>query len=448
MQLQKFTTPFPRIVIWAALCALVLSFGYSFYYHDRPRVDARAYDTIAQNLASGYGYVEDRALALTPEKDDGIIRVGPGYEFFLAGVYTIFGYHIQFAWMLQAVLRALSVLVVFLLARALFSEDDRIAKIAAWVFALSPDLIVISGLLLTETLFIFLTLLAVLCSVWALDRGRKMALLSGLVWALAILTRPVAIVPLIIVTGLLLLSQQWKKVVLVLLPPILIVGSWSYIMSHRYGSFVLTTTAGGYDLWVGNNLGATGGFAKTPEIQALRDVTHSVELEKIAKREYWAYLTTHPVDFALLQIKKTTLYFSMIRPTGFWTHLMGRPIDRLVTASLSALWTCVVFVLGIWGLLSFALQRRDKAYWLVALITLAQPASVIPIIVETRYRYVLYPLLVIFVSAICIEARKGNASRKALVSTILFLGLCTAGDIYFHLPDILEKMNTIFAFLK
>ena len=77
------------IVFFSGLLSLV----YSFYFKIAPVVDARVYDTIAVNILEGGAYKED--LSKSYEFDTAIIRVGPGYEFFLAGIYYLFGHHYE-----------------------------------------------------------------------------------------------------------------------------------------------------------------------------------------------------------------------------------------------------------------------------------------------------------------------------------------------------------------
>ncbi|MCX6731761.1 MAG: hypothetical protein NTX55_02110 [Candidatus Parcubacteria bacterium] len=85
-----------RILLFIIFGAFGISLIHSFYFRIQPIVDARAYDNIATNLASGKGYLEDASAP--KEKDAAIARVGPGYELFLAGVYKIFGHHYKIIW--------------------------------------------------------------------------------------------------------------------------------------------------------------------------------------------------------------------------------------------------------------------------------------------------------------------------------------------------------------
>src|SRR3989338_1222342 len=96
------------LIIFLA-ATIFISLSYSFYFQISPAVDAGAYDNIARNLVQGNGYLE--ALGVPPEKDNSIIRVGPGYEIFLAAIYYIFGHHYEAVWIIQGLISALSALL-------------------------------------------------------------------------------------------------------------------------------------------------------------------------------------------------------------------------------------------------------------------------------------------------------------------------------------------------
>ncbi|TSC68799.1 MAG: glycosyl transferase family protein [Parcubacteria group bacterium Gr01-1014_70] len=399
-------------LIVLAVMVVLLSAAYSFYYHDRPRVDAEAYDAIARNLAAGRGYIEDRTNEHHPERDDAIVRVGPGYEFFLAGVYTLFGRHLWIVWILHALIRGASVIVLYAIGRMLLPEKEHVWLLSAAVFGFTPDLIVVNGLLLTETLFLFLFLYATYETLHlGKAHSRARVFWAGCIWGLAILTRPTALLPFLVTGGMLMRHKNTVSVLLLIIPVVLLVGPWSYYMSMRYEAFILTTTAGGLDLWVGNNPDATGGFVKTPEIQDVRNMYHSVEFSRIAFQKYVEFITESPFAFLELQWRKTALYFSLVRPTGFWIHLAGYPWHRLVTLFASGVWTVAI--------------------------------SVIPFIVETRYRYALFPFLAVCAVTAYYEYPK---YRRVFFSVCMLLFIFTAYDMWFNWLEIWDKLYTAVPF--
>ncbi|MEK7649541.1 MAG: glycosyltransferase family 39 protein [Patescibacteria group bacterium] len=436
----------PRHILVLAAATTLISLAYAFYWHDRPRVDAAAYDKIGWNLAQGFGYIEEASNVLTPELDWALIRVGPGYQFFLAAVYWIFGHKIWTVWVLQALLRGASVILMWFIVRRLFPDMPRAATIASVLFAFTPDLIVVSGLLLTETLFIFVFLAALLVTFTFFDRRQGMLLiLAAVLWPFAILIRPTALLAFGFVLLLLGWRRDWRALAVLALATICIIGPWSYTVSERYGRFILTTSVGSYDLWVGNHKGAAGGFEKTPEIQHVRNTVTMNELDRISRGEYKKFLFESPGEFIVLQIKKAALYFSLIRPTGFWIHLADDPIHRLLTLVASGILTALLFIGGIAGLLMLIprIFREVKILFLGAVVVL-QPMSVIPIIVESRYRFVLYPLLAI-TAAFLIAHKKDVKSRRVVVIALALLGIATMLDILFHGGAIVRRLQDALA---
>ncbi len=441
----------PRSLIFLVIGAFLISVALSFHWQFRPRVDAGAYDAIGWNLARGLGYVEHEANALRPEKDDAIVRVGPGYEFFLAGIYKLVGHRIPVVWVVQAALHALAMILVYTIALLLFpAMDRRVGVIAAALFGFSPDLIFINSMLLTEGLFLFLLIAAVYATFYLLEHpvSRGGWVIAGILWALAILTRPVALLPFAVALGVLLWRQHRQVAVLACLPALLLVGLWSGIMSARYGTFILTTTAGGLDLWVGNNPGATGGFVKTPEIQVFRDTHHSTAVDAEGWRRYISFLVHEPAAFLELQVRKAALYFSMIRPTGLWLDLQFFPVDRLVLLGSSALWTAALFLFGAGGIVLMLTRKPwDIGIRLFAAFAFLQPLVVIPIIVETRYRYALFPFLAIG-AAYLIMAWVQGISRRAFLSVLVWpavaIVVLTFYDISRNAAEILTKVTSVF----
>ncbi|MEK7642973.1 MAG: glycosyltransferase family 39 protein [Patescibacteria group bacterium] len=429
-------------IISIACLAFMLSLGYAFYYHDRPRVDAAAYDKIAWNLARGNGYVEETALASTPEQDWGINRVGPGYQLFLATLYSIFGHRIWVVWVAHAFLRAISVILVWLIARELMPDEPRAWFMAAIFFTFAPDLIVVSGLLLTETFFITLLLGALYATIRYFQIPSRTSLgMLAILWPVALLTRPIIIFAIIVLCGYAFWIRDRRMAMALVLGCMLFVAPWSYRMSQRYERFILTTGVGWYDVWVGNHRGATGGFEKPPEIQRIRDSVSMKELDHISRQEYVRFLTKHPIEFIGLQIRKTSLYVSLIRPGGFWIHLAGQPYERIATLGASFIWTIIIFVLGFTGAWILSRERPNRITNTVLVTMVMLPLGVIPAIVETRYRYALYPLLAI--SAAYAYTRR-PVPWRVIVGVASILLVLTSIDAWYNIGTITDRITVVF----
>lgn len=153
----------------------------------------------------------------------------PGYALFLAAA-SLAGP--LAAALLQVILSAFSVVLVWRLACAVF-EDSRIAIFSAWLFAFEPLSIIYSILLLSETLFLAFFLMSLIRLAEFL-RGRKLwKLAEAGVWlAAATFVRPVTYyLPIALAVGLTLVltrvpGLRWKAPAVLLLSVLPWLAAW------------------------------------------------------------------------------------------------------------------------------------------------------------------------------------------------------------------------------
>src|SRR3990170_4027795 len=138
--------------------------------------DSVFYHYAGASLAEGRGYVHfltREATALFP----------PGYPFFLAGLYRAFGADPAVAEGANVVLGALSGVLAFALATALFGR--RAGLTAGLALALFPSQVLFVPALMSEVLFTFLLLSALLLAVAASRARRRSLPLAAAVGAVA-----------------------------------------------------------------------------------------------------------------------------------------------------------------------------------------------------------------------------------------------------------------------
>jgi hypothetical protein len=85
-----------------------------------PQVDARTYEQIAMNIASGAGYLIDASK--TSAEDGAIGSVGPVYELFLAFFFWLFGHILAVVWFAQSLLYVGTGFFLFRIAQRLFPD--------------------------------------------------------------------------------------------------------------------------------------------------------------------------------------------------------------------------------------------------------------------------------------------------------------------------------------
>jgi len=402
-----------KIYILLALF-FVASLSYSFYYRIKPVVDASAYDRVGYNLSRGCGYVESNQNCGHPERDDAIGRVGPGYQFFLAGVYFVFGHKIWIVWFFHALFRAITAFVIYKIALFVFEENtqkEKIGILAAIFFGFMPDLIVYNAMLLIETLFLLLFSLAIYFLLRSYDStNSKTILLASFFLSFGIMTRPTPFLVLAVAFLIFLFTKKIKFAFLLLLFPILLIAPWAYRNFQLHERIILTSTTGGYDLWVGNNPEATGGFDKTDEIAQYRRVNGLVLADKKGWEEYFKFIREEPLKFIDLQYDKAAIYFSALRPTGFWAYL--GTWGQVMTLGASFLATFFLFGFGLSGFFSMGedlINSTRKRFFV--LFGALQPLAVIPVIVETRYRAAFFIFLAISAAYMMVKLIFNRANR-------------------------------------
>ncbi|MCX5752323.1 MAG: glycosyltransferase family 39 protein [Candidatus Krumholzibacteria bacterium] len=215
------------------------------------RGDEIDYDAIARSLASGHGFslIPDMPTAARP----------PLYPILLAGVYRIAGARADAGKILQILLGGAIVLLVYLLARRLFSETA--ALVAAAIVACNPSLIFISSYLLAENIYIVLLL-----SFLVLFAGGRTKPLSyaacavgGILLGLASFARPNAFPFAIFAAGSFLLfgtgarGARLGKSIVMLAAAFAVLAPWAARNEARLGKPVLFTTHGGITFYQGNN---------------------------------------------------------------------------------------------------------------------------------------------------------------------------------------------------
>ncbi|MDP8215682.1 MAG: glycosyltransferase family 39 protein [Candidatus Euphemobacter frigidus] len=173
------------------IAAFLFRINFLLRYHQAPVVwDAAGYNIQAKEFA--------KAFAAWPAREAFITHFKKAYEmalpkcelypFFLSVVYLIRGVDFESARISQAILGTLSILLLYLISVRLFNRQ--VALITILVAAFYIPLVISEGRLLTETLAIFVFMLANWLLVLALDRGSWwLILLSGLATALMVITR-------------------------------------------------------------------------------------------------------------------------------------------------------------------------------------------------------------------------------------------------------------------
>jgi tetratricopeptide (TPR) repeat protein/4-amino-4-deoxy-L-arabinose transferase-like glycosyltransferase len=437
---RAFVNPRDRWLFWG-IVALGLALRIVYVAQLRgsplfaaPQMDAAIHDQWARAIAAG------------GEFWDGPFFRAPLYPYFLATIYKVCGPGYLAPRLAQALLGALSCGLVFLIGlRAFGRREGVLSGIAAatyWV------LIYFDAELLIPPLIVFLDLLLILVLLQAQARpGRLIFGAAGLLLGLSAVARPniLLFAPAIALWTLLVRGRPWRRslvhvaaLVLGCLLPILPVTMHNVL---RGGDWVLISSQGGVNFYIGNNPASDGATAIVPgtpgdwwggyhatiaraEEAAGRHLKPS-EVSRYYERQAWEFIRREPGRALELLGRKLWLFWngreiSNNQDPYFWTE-RTTPVVRWLPLNFA-----IVGPLGLLGLVCCWSRKRELfPLWGFVLVYMI---SVIAFFCTARYRVpVLAPLLILAAAAFfclfdAVRGRRwGTVARYGCVLVPAFL---------------------------
>jgi 4-amino-4-deoxy-L-arabinose transferase-like glycosyltransferase len=153
--------------------------------------DSSEYDSYAWNLAQGHGY---SGISPDVKRPDGQLMEhptayrSPGTSVLWASLYWSFGHRYSVVRFFQCVLDTLTILLIYGIGRKCFS--DKVALLAAAIYAVWPTALLYSSQLMSEPLFTFLFCCFILISLQFAERPSwPHSIAAGVLLGLAMLTR-------------------------------------------------------------------------------------------------------------------------------------------------------------------------------------------------------------------------------------------------------------------
>ena len=422
---RLWSQPDVRWVVFLFLLALVLRTVWAIYTDRPPRGfnDPVLYDFFAAQIKEGNGYsrLDGTPTAYYPV----------GYPAALSAVYFVFGHSILAAKLFNAVLGAVTVVLLFELARRLF--DSRAARAAGLLLAVFPGQIFYTGTILGEVLFTMLlvgALLLLLAAPWDAGRvGLGRLALFGLIMGAATLVRSITLLlPLLLLVFWLFTSRRVGRSLLqagvVTLAMAVFVVPWSVRSSIRMETPVLISLNAGDNLCMGNHEGAPGHFTLTDKCFADDQPGDSRTLEVERNRENIekgvTFISENPLEAARIVLRKA--YYLFYRDSGglFATESYGNDpfIPTFRREVLADVADGFYFVAGAYAALGVGLWLfRPEPRRTLLLLSTAYVAAV-PLIFfgDPRFHFPVIPLACVLAgSAMAAVWQRARAGAPGLV---------------------------------
>ncbi|MBD3232802.1 MAG: hypothetical protein GF315_03660 [candidate division Zixibacteria bacterium] len=377
-----------------------------------PKADSYYFFSSAASIADGNGYMMfGRQTAYWPV----------GYPAVLGLTFYLFGKSLFAAKILNIVLNIGILFASYRLARLLFNSEQ-VARLTLLILAFYPNHIPYAAVLLTEPLFTFLLLSAMIFIIN--DAEKWNILFGGLFFGLAVLVKPqVIFLPVFLflmgLKGYLsrgILRKQLMRYALVYLVAFTTLMPWLIRNYNLFGAFPVLANNGGVNLLIGNNPDTHGGFmdvrgAGYAELEEFYGGTPREEYEQdVANRKRAVnYMLENPGKTLLrMPIKFWKLYATGAEGAG--TNLVGMEEGETTKRTFlrayqyfSQLLYMVLMVLFIVSAISYLrkIKAHDRidfkqrvGFWIIIYF------SVIALIffAGSRFHFPVIPFIVMFAS--------------------------------------------------
>jgi 4-amino-4-deoxy-L-arabinose transferase-like glycosyltransferase len=375
--------------------------------HAQPDPSSATCDTIAWSLARKAGFSLEGAAGPYPTAS-----WAPLLPWLTGMLYRAAGHDYFAALLLQCAFGALAPLLLLSLAGATFGLGP--GRLAAWLAILDPLAVLVTGRLVPETTFTTVLLLALLASAgWVKTPRRGRAIGAGLLWGLAVLTRPAAaLLPIAVVawawTPLGLTSAARERLVqsaLLAASLVAVLTPWTVRNAIVMHAFVPITTGGGAALLAGNNAaawrdpGSRGGPVPAEPVPARMVPGGEPASDARDAREALSFALSHVAGWPAAAVAKLGRFWQPVPRSEDLDVLPPRPAVRRIASGLIGLGCSLLFPAALWGV---ARTLRGARRWFQALpliVILYFSALAVVFFGDPRLRVPIEPAIALFAAA-------------------------------------------------
>ena len=376
-------------------------------------------------------------VPLSPLRND-LVFYPPLYPYFIALLWRATG-SLQAVLWVQAAIGGLLVPAVARVGSVAFGR--RAGLVAAAGAAIYPDLVWFSTRFWSETLFIVLLWWAIERTLAAdLSGSRRTAAVAGVLWALATLTRELALYLVPLAALWMLRPRAWTPAgkwhtrlrpararlalaATLVLSSLLAIGPWTIRNAIVFRAFIPVSTMGGLNLWQGNTT-----LTHLQIYEVLARIEGPVAQDRYCRQLAWQTISARQPGWILEKLAE--------QMPEFWKagsevldHLVGREAcGPLATRALVPIELLLVLpYLALLGLLSVGLARlRFRAgAGLLLLLLAAYNAAHVVAYATPRFRLPAMPVVFLVAAAVLTARAEGSLlplrGRRAVLVVLLLL---------------------------
>ncbi len=190
--------------------------------------------------------------------------------------------------------------------------------------------------------------------------------------------------------------------------------------------------------------GADGGGEAPPNHQEIIAHYGIIGANNYNMAQFKNFIKEHPFTYIKLTLERIVKYFSFIRPMGFWFYQTGWSQFIFVLSSVLA--SVFLFTFGFAGIFAvFKKERQNGPLIYLIVFAFLTCASVIPVVIETRYRLPIYPFTAIFAGFFIARMLTFKKEYwRYLVAAFLILFFSSTLNIVLEYNKIIEKLEQFF----
>ncbi len=407
-----------RYYFWILLLALVLRVLWSLLVPVVPLSDSNAYDVFAQNIVNcnNYGWNCTEPSAYWPV----------GTSFIYSIFYRIFGHTYAPIVIFHIVISLVTIGLTMYLAEQWFGR--RVAALTGIFMAVWFSQVQMTTILASELIFNTLVIAALVIWLYQDLNLWLRSAIAGVLLAGACYVRPTALlIPILLLFARYVSTREIKRSLIatgIMFAFMgLLIAPWSLRNYNTFGQFVLISTNGGANFWMGNNPQSTGEYMEPPaETNGMNEAARDTYLKEQAK----AYIKENPLQFVAKSFQRVVITHSRESISVEWNKdgLVSRYGDKVLVLLklLNLAYWLLMLALGLTGAVLLvqklgilpAIAHPTILFWgYYAMIHAATVA-------QDRYHFPSIPMIAILAgfTALWLMERFGDKAEKLTVKIL------------------------------